>query len=75
MDIALSLAEFALLGELIQQSGVNPDEAELCKALGIFYLGHNGLPLKDFKQMNDVVCHLGFNVEVELDVTIVKARR
>lgn len=54
-DISLSLAEFALLGELIRHSGVNPDDAEPCKALGAFYPGHNGLPLKDFKQMSDVV--------------------
>lgn len=33
MDITLSLAELALLDELMLQSCVNPDEAEPCKAL------------------------------------------
>lgn len=51
---------------------MNPDGAGPCKALGVFYPGHNGLPLKGFKQIMMLFDRLGFNVEDELDVTTMK---
>lgn len=50
INVVLSLAEFALW----QSFCYGKSNGKKCEALGVFNLGHNGLPLRGFKKIDDV---------------------